>query len=209
MRKAFPLVLSVLFLVFVTWLVWSSAQFQNCIQISQGSSFIGIFRGCAGGFVHNNAEGIIAVFTIILALSTIFLWGATADLVHDAKDASRRQLRAYISIIPKDVMNWNNQPHRVGVQIHIKNHGRTPGFNIRYNFSMLVLDNPLPTNFVWPATDLHWDQNNTVFPDEVLPARFFLHRDLTQPERIDIEAGTKRLELSLNLGDKRDQAAAV
>src|SRR5207248_847691 len=134
----------------------------------------------------------IAAFTYTLKKSTDNLWAITSKTLRHAEDTARRQLRAYLSLTPKDVINWTNPPHRIGVKVDLKNHGRTPGFESFYNFSMVILDAPLPADFVWPEPNMHYDQNNTVFPDEVLFVRFFLDRDLTLEEVNAIESGAKR-----------------
>jgi len=65
------------------------------------------YRGCLGHFVHDRHNEILAAFTVILALSTIFLWFATRDLVKEAKRTSERQIRAYVSI--KNAGFWTSQ----------------------------------------------------------------------------------------------------
>jgi len=121
----------------------------------------------------------VAIFTIILGMFTVSLAGSTQELVREARQTGERQLRAYISITPKDTINWAVQSptHKVGVHMHVKNHGKTPGFGILYNFSMAIQDEPVGSNFV---TDCIYNQNNTIFPDEVLSVRLFLERDLTR-----------------------------
>jgi hypothetical protein len=105
---------------------------------------------------------------------------------------AERQLRAYISITARNVLNWNNVGGRIGVQFDIENHGQTPGFEILYDYSMLILKSPLPTDFVWPPTDKRYDQNNSLFPGTKVPVQIFLDRDLTAPERGAIEEGESR-----------------
>jgi hypothetical protein len=107
MMRKLPWIFSILFLAAVVWTVTSSSTFQGCVQKEQNDAanqhlqgsaaqITFIYRPCIGGFVHNNAEGIIAIFTIILAFSTIFLWAATRDLVHAGRNTASIQLRAYV-----------------------------------------------------------------------------------------------------------------
>jgi hypothetical protein len=145
----------------------SSTQVQNCVQNSQSNSanktfqnnisdFNVILRGCVGGFVHNNAEGIIAIFTVILALSTVFLWRATRDLVNEARETSRRQLRAYV-FTDGGAIDLTNGPFRyspelpdipdgVFVRVHtvFKNFGQTPAyeFTVWRLIDILDAENP-------------------------------------------------------------------
>ena len=45
-------------------------------------------------------DTLLAIFTIVLAISTLGLWLATRDLVKDSKGAAERQLRAYVYVGP-------------------------------------------------------------------------------------------------------------
>jgi hypothetical protein len=88
-------ILSFVVLAVIWSIVNTSQPFQECINetyynpatenfeesIPSFSFAFGVYRDCLGAFTHDNAEAIIAAFTIILALSTIFLWVATRDLV--------------------------------------------------------------------------------------------------------------------------------
>jgi hypothetical protein len=137
-KRASPFLVPFLLLVFFAWLVWSPTQFQNCVQDSQvnyanesfendTSQFFFIFRGCIGGFVHDNAEGIIALFTVILAISTAFLWKATRDLVDDASETSKKQLRAYIGTKVRGIERYEgSDPARVIGILRIENVGQIP-----------------------------------------------------------------------------------
>ena len=98
------------FLLTVGWVVETSQPFQACVNekyhqaatqnlknsISELFIMLGVYRDCSGHFAHDNAEAIIAAFTIILAFSTIFLWAATSDLVRSGEKTAERQLRAFI-----------------------------------------------------------------------------------------------------------------
>ncbi len=139
MRRPSPWLLSILFLVAVAWIIASSSTFQGCIQKEQTNSssqnlqrsaanVVVIYRRCVGGFVHYNAEGIIAGFTIILAFATIFLWAATRDLVKDGRETAKRQLRAYIGVhkMKATIESIEGSDVKVVVSIILKNFGQTP-----------------------------------------------------------------------------------
>ena len=153
MRKS-AWVFSVLLLAGVFWVVASSSTFQSCIQKEEGNAdnqhfqsssteIVEVYRHCIGGFVHDNAEGIIAIFTIILALSTIFLWRASRDLVNIGIDTAERQLRAYIStmvaIIPDIIPDVE-----FSIGIIIRNDGLTPAHEFSCYGEMKILPHPLP-----------------------------------------------------------------
>jgi hypothetical protein len=117
-------ILLIAFLVAVGVVVESSQPFQECIKeiyynpttenfeksISSVSVAFGVYRDCFGTFTHDNAEAIIAAFTIILALSTIFLWVATRDAARAgnrtavvAEQALTKLERAFVY---NSVINW-------------------------------------------------------------------------------------------------------
>lgn len=136
-------ILSIAFLAAVWVVVESSQPFQECVEeiyynpetnnfeksIPSFSVAFDVYRTCLGHFTHDNAEAIIAAFTILLALSTIFLWVATRDLVRGAEKTAERQLRAY-------VFAYNGQVNVVQIgatktlayklSIELRNFGQTP-----------------------------------------------------------------------------------
>lgn len=151
-----------------------------------------------GDFIHHYHEEVIAVgtvfiaiFTIVLGLFTVNLAGATDKIVKGAEEATRRQLRAYVSVEPTDVFNFGTK-ERVGISVHLKNHGGTPASELSHDFSMGLLPNPLPTDFVYPETTDQFDTNSTLFPGSILPVRFFHSADLSDDEVDLIEKDTQR-----------------
>ena len=148
----------------VCWIVASSPHLQNCIQKEQAKSanqhfqsdvtqILVSYRACIGGFVHDNAEGIIAVFTIILAISTIFLWSATRDLVIGTENVARNQLRAYVFIdggsmdlTDGKTMKYSTElptiQEGVFIRAHLvfKNFGQTPAYEFMVWRQVDVLD---------------------------------------------------------------------
>ncbi len=139
----------------------------------------------------------IAIFTIVLGLFTVSLAGSTQELVRETRQTGERQLRAYISITPKNVMNWklNTVTNRVGFEFEIRNHGQSPGFEICYDYWMGFADSPFPKGFELPSVDRQYDQNNSLFPDAEVPVRLIFERVLTAEEINDIELGSKRFHL--------------
>lgn len=143
MRKWLPWILALLFLAAVLWVVESSEVFQTCVQKKQAegasqhfdsdfSKIIFIYRGCVGGFVHNSAEAIIAVFTVILALATIFLWGATRDLVVDAREEIRIIQRAYLNILPAGIEPYTSNVAKLACDFFIYNAGNLPATKVSW-----------------------------------------------------------------------------
>jgi hypothetical protein len=136
-------ILLIAFLVAIVAVVESSQPFQECVKetyynpatenfeksITSFSAAFGTHRDCFGNFTHDNAEAIIAAFTIILSFSTIFLWVATRDLVRGVENTAKQQLRAYLSI----ELAVRDGPHQVvpefKAKIIFKNCGQTPAYD--------------------------------------------------------------------------------
>jgi hypothetical protein len=85
-----------------------------------------------------DAEKTIAIFTVVLAFATFYLWRATRALVRDAKEASQRQLRAYISANPSEISGAENEERLVQITFVLKNHGQTPARELHYIFDFNV-----------------------------------------------------------------------
>jgi hypothetical protein len=126
-------------------IVVTSKPFQSCVKehnydraadnfdnsVSSVKIFFEVYRSCLGEFTHDNAEAIIAAFTIMLALSTIFLWVATRDLVEGADKTAERQLRAYLLIDTAKFArpeNENGDNQHWAIHLVFKNFGRTPAY---------------------------------------------------------------------------------
>jgi hypothetical protein len=137
-------IVSIAFLFAVGSVVGTSQTFQTCIQehyqhgatqnfeksIPASTGKVGIYRDCLGEFTHDNAEAIIAAFTIILAFSTIFLWVATRDLVSGAEKTAEWQLRAYVFIQDVNIFLRENDTI-IDVTVKFLNSGQTPGYDLR------------------------------------------------------------------------------
>jgi hypothetical protein len=132
--------------------VGSSPSFQSCINESapeatdsgpqkHGTSFVVALspRGCLGRFFTENRDDIIAAFAVILALSTIFLWFATRDLVAGTQDFSKMQFRAYLG--PSETfITGVAAGERPVIESSIRNFGQTPAYRVRYWTDAKVMD---------------------------------------------------------------------
>lgn len=70
----------------------------------------------------------IAAFTGLLFIATALLWWSTRSLVKDAKDTSKRELRAYIGRGGGEVFVLPN--HILRGVVEIRNFGETPAHNV-------------------------------------------------------------------------------
>jgi hypothetical protein len=71
----------------------------------------------------------IAIFTFVLAASTIGLWIATILTLRHARETAERQLRAYVHVHDV-VMSLMNSEYSPNIQVIIKNYGQTPAHRI-------------------------------------------------------------------------------
>ena len=86
-------------------------------------------RDCLGRFFTENRDDIIAGLALILALSTIFLWFATRDLVAGTADFSKQQLRAYLGA-SEVFITGVAAGEKPTVECTIRNFGQTPAYRV-------------------------------------------------------------------------------
>ncbi|HET7083282.1 MAG TPA: hypothetical protein VFI23_00815 [Rhizomicrobium sp.] len=142
------------------WLIWSSESFQSCIQTKQNadaekafyegiSQFLvagGVLRGCTGYFLHQSGEAITALATIVIALFTWTLWRVSRDQgrltqisIDDARIASQRELRAYVSAVPGKAFIKNGEFCAI---CRVENSGNTPAFETSCLWTLKVGEPP-------------------------------------------------------------------
>jgi hypothetical protein len=96
-------------------------------------------RDCLARFFTENRDDIIAGLALILALSTIFLWFATRDLVAGTADFSKMQLRAYLG--PSETfITGVAAGEKPLVECTVRNFGQTPAYRVSYWAETKVLD---------------------------------------------------------------------
>jgi hypothetical protein len=97
-RKTIAAAMFALTLIVAAYAVYRSSVYQKCTaekaeqasqqqQNERRASFM-VYVDCLGPFAHENHGPIVAVFTIILAFSTIALWVSTRDAALAAKAAA-------------------------------------------------------------------------------------------------------------------------
>src|SRR5712692_5174069 len=97
-----PLIFSVITITFSLWLILTSYSFLQCIAaggISNWLENIWIYRTCVGEYFRVQGQEVVILFTVVLAISTIFLWVSTRDAANQAKLAAQHTQtveRAYV-----------------------------------------------------------------------------------------------------------------
>jgi hypothetical protein len=118
----------------------------------------------------NGADYVLAVFTIVLAISTILLWQETRrlaegadgqsekmvesiaaanrianageDTVNKMKDTAERELRAYVAVGPNSHVKYGTDTLSLGYSVQMSNSGRTPAHKAHCVGRMMVLPYP-------------------------------------------------------------------
>jgi hypothetical protein len=133
------LILISIALLFIAWLGYSVSRIQPAQATQPSDAYPPFHEALRLGFnriiifIRDFKEEIvaagtlfIAVFTIVLAFATGFLYVATRDLVRGADKTAREQLRAYIQASPGNVFNLKSGA-RLEARILVNNSGQTPG----------------------------------------------------------------------------------
>lgn len=80
----------------------------------------------------------VATFTGLLFFATLLLWWSTKNLVNEAKDTSKRQLRAYVVIDKCKIDRLDGIPNTLLVHITMKNCGQTPAHDVSCDIDILM-----------------------------------------------------------------------
>jgi hypothetical protein len=145
-------------------------------------------RGCLGRFFTENRDDIIASFALILALSTIFLWLATRDLLAGSADFSKTQLRAYLG--PSETFITGVEAGaRPVVECAVRNFGQTPAHRVSYWAETKVLDS---TDSFEPGQPEYGER--TVNPGrDGFTIKSRLHDPLTEEDMSKVKLGTSAI----------------
>jgi hypothetical protein len=149
------------------WVLGSSPSFESCIQEkqTQGANshlpdYFAALPVCLGSFVHKYRDELVAVFTIVLALSTIYLWFATGDLVRGAERTAKRQLRAYVGVDEVSITGVERDKKPM-IYVRIKNYGQTPAYSVKY-WADIVIAKKLPVESAFE--DRKWSGESVLDP---------------------------------------------
>jgi hypothetical protein len=84
-------------------------------------------------------NGLLVIFTALLAFGTVFLWRATVRLVKETKNTGERQLRAYVLMEGCGIKDVSVGKMPVA-SVLIKNFGQTPAHDVKAILSRLVFE---------------------------------------------------------------------
>jgi hypothetical protein len=166
---------------------------SHCIDSKNPTDWIG-FVWCRSS-EWLDAENVVAAFTVILGIATLFLWFATRALVKEAKTTGERQLRGYMSVTPKVVSTSSKEERFVQIECTVKNHGQTPIHEINFMFDIEFLAHPPPVNFQYPEATRPITDAATLFPQAEMLIWFNFDRTLTAEEFEAMEKNQLRLHL--------------
>jgi hypothetical protein len=129
------------------------------------------------------STAIIALFTVTLSVFTFLLW-------FGGERHSKRELRAYLSVIPgRCLIHKGNPPHINGVVCIVKNHGRTPAFEMNFVFGISVL----PIGAELPTATGKISENAAIFPEAHINTVF--NQCFSSDETANVMKGTHRLHI--------------
>jgi hypothetical protein len=138
----------------------------------------------AADIINCISTAAVAVFTIVLAIYTVLLWKS-------GERHSERELRAYLSINPGRVLIDKDKSQIRGAVCVVKNHGRTPAFDINFLFGISVL----PIGAELPATTGKIKENMAIFPEAHLFPNFWAHPFTSEETAKVMEEKTHRLHI--------------
>ena len=144
------------------------------------------------GYRLKVTDTLLVVVTLLLFFATVGLYVATRRLVKDAKDTSKRQLRAYVWMDAKAGPDESQQGFHFKFEIH--NSGATPAYSVRCWCRMRVL-NPLDiTRYEFEKAPVEIEKPRFV----INPGSVHFHgtgTKATKQEKLAVSSGDKRVYL--------------
>lgn len=156
MRQRIAVFVGLIVVCAVSWfLVQTSATFGDCVERAQYKSSqtppfqkpssvpvtLLMREQCLGTFVDENANGIIALFTIILAGSTIGLWFSTSKLWNSAERQLIATQRPWVKVntiaLASDLV-FENGEATLTLSVAVGNYGNSPGLRVRIDAGIIA-----------------------------------------------------------------------
>jgi hypothetical protein len=144
MRRLRAWIFALLAIGLAVWAVAGSQRFRDCMDagglrtVLDGSQLsvehlvavLGAGRDCVGDFLNANGTAVIAAFAVVLALSTVLLWGSTRNAAYAARAAAERIPRVERAYIvgggPGRLRDQQGVPVPDKGWVSVGNYGRTP-----------------------------------------------------------------------------------
>jgi hypothetical protein len=172
-RAASYLAAAIVFVAVFLLIEQTSPFFQSCVgqESSDASNHAGkesysgvgsvvtVYIRCSGRFIDGHGAGITAFFTIILAVSTILLWGVTNKAAEAAKVAAeyiptvegahvyvvikKDEIFEQVQLIGKGAVPPNFTPQ---IRVALKNFGKTPAFIESFNARLSYVSTKKPVS---------------------------------------------------------------
>ncbi len=163
------LIITLIVLIPLVFFVNQSHLFWACVvanrQVNVGLSVHGIGDGafaigwwCLGVFVDGNGAAITALFTVVLAISTIGLWRVTGRTLEHSKTSSERQLRAYVFLSGQSISSSARRDVAVALgagtnavaHLQFRNTGQTPAYDVQIFGDIDLVPWPIDSNALSP-----------------------------------------------------------
>jgi hypothetical protein len=155
MRKTLLFILSAALVSAATvWILWTSVDFQGCLQANHSVSTVIQFRHCAGTYVVDNNSAItaigtlfIAIFTTVLGLFTVSLANSTRIAAQAAELSARAAIALELPLIRAEPVGFGFGDSREGDGPLIENFGLQC-----FEFRNLGRTKAFPMELVWGWT---------------------------------------------------------
>jgi hypothetical protein len=141
-------------------------------------------------FLNKYSNALNAISALIIAAFTIALFYTSKWLWQSGEKHSERELRAYVSVTPDRVFIDADKAQITGLKCVVKNHGRTPAFEINFLYGISIL----PKGAELPAATEKISENAAIFPDAHLNT-VFCKPTFTSEEITKVIKGTHRLHV--------------
>ncbi len=120
---------------------------------------------------------LLAFFTLGLFIYTARLWGATGELVREAKDTARKELRAYVCMAELKVIGPTEVVSERRLSVRMRNLGKTPSINTTIRATITIAE-PLH-EIDDPGKPVSFGLNpQMIYPGKSYDTKFLLDKDI-------------------------------
>jgi hypothetical protein len=178
----------------------ASPSFQICIDQTQSRDSnqpeerpIYIFDAlniyCAGTFIDQNRDSIIALATMLLALVT----GGLVWVAYQQFKTPRAQLRAYLSVvIGSGAYQDRSRNIRFEGAPTLRNNGQTPAYKVRFEIRAAIIPDNLVADYEFKVPASGVESQSTIGPGEERILRAWLPDYVNDSDVPDIKSAKGR-----------------